>query len=406
MLYETYETVVRQLPTFWQNPYLRRQFIQGAGIMAGIGAGIAGYAFLHEPLNVRLERLTIRLPNAAAHLPKQGLQILHLSDTHFSGKDWREQRKIESIRRVVRDLEYDLLIHTGDFLHYDSGLPNVLALLDSLPQPRLGAFAVFGNHDYTTYSHSQMFARSWTNFCAYERNNGPWSNNGRISTNGNGQYNGQYSAKASTSSTVQPNRKHPSGKHPGGKETNGKRNGTTPFQQAARLLRFGHYFLSAPLDLKRIGRNNYSGLEAALAERNIQTLHNRYTRLSHADAGVDLYIAGVDDVVEGSPNIREALSDIPYDAPTLLLSHNPDILHAPGIEQVDLVLSGHTHGGQIVLPWFGAAHTQSEALERHEVAGYLCRGKTQVYISRGVGEGIPLRFGAAPHISLLTVVTG
>ena len=108
--------------------------------------------------------------------------------------------------------------------------------------------------------------------------------------------------------------------------------------------------------------------------------------------------------MEGTPELGRTLVEIPYDAPTILLSHNPDILGEPGIEQVDLVLSGHTHGGQVVLPLIGAAHTQTLHLHRKEVSGYLCRGKTQVYITRGVGEGIPLRFGAAPQITLITVL--
>jgi predicted MPP superfamily phosphohydrolase len=69
-----------------------------------------------------------------------------------------------------------------------------------------------------------------------------------------------------------------------------------------------------------------------------------------------------------------------------------------------LILAGHTHGGQIVLPWLGAAHTHSEHLHRREAAGYLWRDQTQVYISRGIGEGIPIRFGARPQIALITVL--
>jgi len=57
-----------------------------------------------------------------------------------------------------------------------------------------------------------------------------------------------------------------------------------------------------------------------------------------------------------------------------------------------------------VLPLLGAAHTQSEHLRRHEVSGHLRRGNTQVYITRGIGEGIPIRFGAAPQVTLITVL--
>src|SRR5688572_11466971 len=90
-----------------------RQVLSGLSLLVGVGAGVAGYSILHEPLNVHLERLTIHLPHAQGHLPSQGLRILHLSDTHFRGVAWREQVKIERIRQLAADLEYDLLIHTG-----------------------------------------------------------------------------------------------------------------------------------------------------------------------------------------------------------------------------------------------------------------------------------------------------
>ena len=363
----TFDSMVRQLPGLWQDARTRRQILGSMGVLAGVGAGLAGYAFF-EPLHVRLDYLTVRLPNAQGHLPPAGLRILHLSDTHFCGKQWREQPKIDSVRRACAGLDYDLLIHTGDFLHEDEGLPNLLALLDTLPKPKLGAYAVFGNHDYTLYSHADMLPRAWAKFCELRRAN---------------------------------------------QQATGRR---TLWNAARALVQFGHYFANSPLDLKRTGTNNVMALEAALVERNIHILHNRCVRLTHCPDqsqggqaqggqahGIDIYIAGVDDVVEGTPNMHSALDEIPYDAPTILLSHNPDILQDPGIAQADLVLSGHTHGGQVVLPLLGAAHTQTKHLSRREVSGYLRRGKTQVYITRGIGEGIPLRLGAAPQVTLITV---
>ncbi|HXF61910.1 MAG TPA: metallophosphoesterase [Caldilineaceae bacterium] len=355
----TFGTMARQLPALWQDARLRRQLLNGLGMLAGVGAGVAGYAFFHEPLRVRMDRLTIVLPAAAGRLPRAGLRILHLSDTHFWGNEWREQAKIDSIRRACAGLEYDLLIHTGDFLHDDEGLPNVLALLDCLPRPRLGAYAVLGNHDYTRYSHRALLTRSWARFRNLD------------------------------SLSAEPR---------------------SLFARATMLARFCYYFANVPFDMKRTGRNNINALEAALAARDVQLLRNRHVRLCHAPGNpaqaVDLYIVGVDDFVEGTPALRHALSEVPADAPTLLLSHNPDILLEPDIERVDLVLAGHTHGGQVVLPWVGAAHTQSQILCRSEVSGYLRRGKTQVYITRGIGEGIPIRLGAAPQVTLLTLLGG
>jgi predicted MPP superfamily phosphohydrolase len=87
----------------------------------------------------------------------------------------------------------------------------------------------------------------------------------------------------------------------------------------------------------------------------------------------------------------------------LLLSHNPDLVASPLLSRVSLMLAGHTHGGQIRLPLWGPAHTQVEHLQRHQVSGSFRQGETEIYISRGIGEGIPLRFCASPQIALLQV---
>ncbi len=269
----TLEVMAHQPPRFRLEHKFKKQMIGGVGLLAGIGAGVAGYAYFREPLNVRLDHLTIHIPGARGHLPVDGLRILHLSDTHFRGADWREQPKIESILRACLGLNYDLLIHTGDFLHYDSGLPNVLTLLDKLPRPRLGAYAVFGNHDYVIYSHDHMFERGWTNFCEREECSEACAS--------------LYKSRLKVQETV-----------------------PTVWDRLARLVRFGYYFMQRPLDLKRLGRNDFGKLEAALAARNIQTLHNRFIHLRHNPGrpdGVDLYIAGVDDLVEGAPDMCRAL---------------------------------------------------------------------------------------------------
>lgn len=347
----------RQLLDLWRDRRLQRRVLDGMGLLVGLGAGVAGYAFFTEPLNVELERLTVRLNVAEGALPARGLRILHLSDTHFQGRNWRERVKIDRIRRQVQHLDYDLLIHTGDFLHYDSGLPNVLALLDALPAPRLGRFAVFGNHDYTHYDMQQALPAMWRKYQT---------------------------------------------------ETEARRGGRKPplWAYPFHMLGFGPFVRNTPVEARRSGHNDATNLAAALEERGFQVLHNRAVRLQHAfgpSDELDLYVAGIDDVTEGRPRIQSALADVPHSAPTILLSHNPDVLQSTRINQVDLVLSGHTHGGQIVLPFWGPAHTQARYLERRDVAGYLRRGRTQVYITRGIGEGIPLRFAARPQFALITV---
>ena len=76
----------------------------------------------------------------------------------------------------------------------------------------------------------------------------------------------------------------------------------------------------------------------------------------------------------------------------------------PASATADLVLSGHTHGGQVRLPVVGVAHTQGTHLSRQRPAGWFERGATRMFVSRGLGESIPLRFGVRPQVALIRLV--
>lgn len=328
-----------------------------AAVGMSMGAAAAGYAYWREPFDVRLDRLSLQMPNSRGRLPASGLRLLHLSDFHFRGAAPREERKVRQVQKAVAGLEYDLLIHTGDFLHYDAGLENVLALMDALPRPRLGAYAVMGNHDYSVYNMSKAVGYTWRNFVAKESRLG------------------------------QDQMVH------------------RPFtrrERARRFLRFALHLLHNRIDGEPTGSNDVPRLRYELENRGIQVLHNISVRLRADDT--DLILAGVDDLQEGHPDLAAAFAGVDDGAPLLLLSHNPDILQAPAAHRADLVLAGHTHGGQIVLPFLGPAHTQTDILSRSEASGYVRLGDTQIYISRGLGEGIPLRFGAPPHLTLITLL--
>ncbi|MGL4651542.1 MAG: metallophosphoesterase [Caldilineaceae bacterium] len=324
-----------------------------AATAAGAGAAALAYAYYVEPRRIRLERLTIRLPNARGRLPEEGVRILHLSDSHFRDQPEREEPKIAAIRQLTHGLEYDLLVHTGDLIHDDRGVETAFRLLCGLPEPRLGRFVVLGNHDYATYRMQEAFARMFRT----------------------------WKAKESAA-------------------------GTPAWALPLRLPWFINYVRHTPLDGKRTGRNNAPELARRLQQSGFTLLHNRVAHLVEPETGLDLYLAGVDDVTEGRPRLGHTLDSVPAHAPVVLLSHNPDIIASPQLARIGLVLAGHTHGGQIVLPLWGPAHTQSWELARSEVAGYFMRGRTHVYITRGIGEGIPFRFGAPPQIALITLLPG
>lgn len=115
-----------------------------------------------------------------------------------------------------------------------------------------------------------------------------------------------------------------------------------------------------------------------------------------------LWIAGVRDNSEYYlDRLRATLSGVPEDARVLLLAHSPDIALEAQEAGVDLVLSGHTHGGQICAPVYGPILTETR-LGRRFARGLARAGDTWVYTSRGIGVvRMRARFLCRPEIALL-----
>ncbi len=133
-------------------------------------------------------------------------------------------------------------------------------------------------------------------------------------------------------------------------------------------------------------------------------------------AGTSLWVAGAPfaslaEPPDGVPSgIRNVLRDVPPEAFTLFLYHTPDlILEAAGTGRVDLYCAGHTHGGQVALPVYGALVTLSKFGKRFE-SGLHREGPTWLYVTRGVGmEGGPaprVRFFARPEVTVIELVPG
>lgn len=128
-------------------------------------------------------------------------------------------------------------------------------------------------------------------------------------------------------------------------------------------------------------------------------------------AGTSLWVAGapfasLTDPPDGVPSgIRNTLANVPPEAFTLFLYHTPDlILEAAGTGRVDLYCAGHTHGGQVALPLYGALITLSKFGKKYE-SGLHREGPTWLYVTRGVGmEGGPaprVRFFARPEVTVI-----
>ncbi len=119
-----------------------------------------------------------------------------------------------------------------------------------------------------------------------------------------------------------------------------------------------------------------------------------------------LWIIGVDDPSTGRSFLEGALLQLQDDhtTPRLLLAHFPTVFRQAVIWGIDVVLAGHTHGGQIVVPWVGyRASTGSPESDRY-VRGDFREGTTWMHVSRGIGTSrIPVRLGAPPEVTLITL---
>lgn len=126
-------------------------------------------------------------------------------------------------------------------------------------------------------------------------------------------------------------------------------------------------------------------------------LVNQGMRFELKDAA--LWLAGVDDTMVGLEDLPLALAGSREDEFKLLLAHNPIILRRAAREGVDLVLSGHTHGGQVSLR---SERNASGRPRRRLLKGLASQGETQIYVTRGLGTVVlPVRFGCPPEVSLL-----
>ncbi len=145
----------------------------------------------------------------------------------------------------------------------------------------------------------------------------------------------------------------------------------------------------------------------ALADHGVTLLRNAHLPLERSTGRI--WLAGLDDPVQGDPRpevtIPNSIRNIPHE-PIILMCHAPDyadrLLRHPAGHAVALMLSGHTHGGQIRLPWVGAIVLPE--MGRKYIEGWFRLGQMQLHVNRGIGTvGVPFRLDCLPEISLLTL---
>ncbi len=174
----------------------------------------------------------------------------------------------------------------------------------------------------------------------------------------------------------------------------------------ARALRALH----APLGIFAVMGNHdhwldHKAIERALrrqfADRSFEVLRNARVRLEAR--GAPLHIVGVDDVMVGRDDLERALADMPAGQPAILLAHEPDFADTASQRYPFLLqMSGHSHGGQVRLPFVGAPILPP--LGQKYPIGLQRAGNMLVYTSRGLGMIYPpVRFMCPPEVTLITL---
>lgn len=137
----------------------------------------------------------------------------------------------------------------------------------------------------------------------------------------------------------------------------------------------------------------------ALERNHIPVLNNKNTILRRGPDVIQL--SGIDDWTWNGTDWIKAFNGLNDKRPTILLSHQPGVLEFNETQNVSLILSGHTHGGQIKLPWLGPL-ARFATKDLRYAQGLFRYGDVQLYVSSGTGViGLPIRLGVRPEIAVL-----
>jgi len=134
-----------------------------------------------------------------------------------------------------------------------------------------------------------------------------------------------------------------------------------------------------------------------LRERDIMVLVNENLTFE------GIHIVGVDDPFTGYSDLGKAVSGV-KEGRRILVAHSPQII-GEARDLFELVVSGHTHGGQVVIPLLGPPFIPLPAEYRKYISGLYTVGNTKLYVNRGLGTSFfPIRFNCPPEVTMLSIL--
>ncbi|MBS0634469.1 MAG: UDP-2,3-diacylglucosamine diphosphatase LpxG [Verrucomicrobia bacterium] len=285
--------------------------------------------------------LTSRHKIPMPQLPREleGLKVVQISDLHFP--EHVPQSFLRRISKRIEELKPDCILITGDFLSYSvlKEPERLKSFLKTLKAP-LGTFAIFGNHDYKEY----------------------------VSLGKDGRF-----RKVESHLPV-------------------------IMRGFARLFSLNDN--SSEGAIVRSPVEEFEELKTLLDDAGIRLLHNETVQIGKNNARLNL--TGLGDYMAGQCQPVKAYAGYDMRTAGIVLSHNPDsydaLAHYPG----DLLLFGHTHGGQVNLPfiWKKVTPLKNKALK----SGLFHIDNRSLYVNRGLAATFPFRWFAPPEIALFELV--
>jgi predicted MPP superfamily phosphohydrolase len=146
-------------------------------------------------------------------------------------------------------------------------------------------------------------------------------------------------------------------------------------------------------------RQLHQAVADALTARGVVVLRNQTVQLQRGASG--LYLAGVDDLWSRCCDLNRVFADMEPDRPRIVLAHNPQTIDQLEGRRCDLMLSGHTHGGQVNWPGLGRPMLSKRA--KRFAAGLYQHNGAYLYVNKGVGFGFRFRFGVRPEVAVATL---
>lgn len=149
-----------------------------------------------------------------------------------------------------------------------------------------------------------------------------------------------------------------------------------------------------------LGNHDTVLVKSYLIDSGIRVLDNENEKIF---LGKDyLYLIGVDDPWTGRDDLSKAMEGIESGRPKILLAHAAEIIYDAVEKNIDLVLVGHTHGGQVNIPFFGRLIQQLSKYGRRYTKGLFRIENTYLHVNPGIGTSvIPIRFDCPPEITLI-----